>query len=172
MVGYRLLFTGRLLLACVLSARTAGNDVQAEEATKILHAASAILRHFVTVFPVALGSAEVLDETTRVCRVSRPESRSPPPPVQRFAWYRPIAHQSSKKRGRDERSPSPPVTMMAESSTRSTQPSVTIPLTELSPIDATFFREANAPTLSLFNSLDNFGGESDFSWLLPGAVST
>lgn len=88
-----MLVTGRLLLACLLSARSAGDHSQVEDATRVLHATSVVLHHVVGRFPVALGSAEVLDETIRVCRVPPAhDGRGAHHGGKRYAWYRPIVH--------------------------------------------------------------------------------
>lgn len=169
-MAYRLLFTGRLLLACVLSARVSENQSQAEEATKILHATSTILRHFVSLFPVALGSAEVLDETTRVCRVSSPETLATRPVNgDRFAWYRPLVLQTpDTKRKTDSRRHAKVMPHIHPDLSSSALPPASTEGEDPPPIDATFFRLGNVPTLSLFDSLGTFQGDTDFTWLLPG----
>ncbi|BEJ12492.1 hypothetical protein CspHIS471_0209520 [Cutaneotrichosporon sp. HIS471] len=174
MVAYRLLFTGRLLLACILSARSESNSSQVEEATKILHATSVVLRHFVSVFSVALGAAEVLDETIRVCRVPTPQAatRGNQPSTNRYAWYRPIIHHDSKA------APSPSAYAHAQPSsshdgaTGSAPPDVslatTLSMNDLSPFDVSFAFGGNMP-MPTFDQADGaHGGETDFLWLLPG----
>lgn len=171
MVAYRLLFTGRLLLACILSARSDANNAQVEEATKILHATSVVLRHFVSVFPVALGAAEVLDETIRVCRVPTPQSasRGNQPSSNRYAWYRPIVHHDSKA------APSPSHAAQPSSSHDSgagAPPDMglaaTLSMNDLSPFDVSFAFGGNMPMPTLDQVDGANGGETDFLWLLPG----
>lgn len=174
MVAYRLLFTGRLLLACILSARSDGNNAQIEEATKILHATSVVLRHLVSLFPVALGAAEVLDETIRVCRVSSPQStsRSQQPSSNRYAWYRPIVHHDSKS------APSPRTQPTANNDTSSGEFSNAVPpdqgvtaslaMNDLSPFDISFAFGGNMPMPTLDQVDGTSGNETDFLWLLPG----
>lgn len=60
-----MLLSGRLLLACLLSARTDGDVRQEEEAGLAVHAAAVLLRHMAVILPITLGAAEVLDETCR-----------------------------------------------------------------------------------------------------------
>lgn len=170
MVAYRLLFTGRLLLACILSARSGRNNAQVEEATKILHATSVVLRHFVSLFPVALGAAEVLDETIRVCRVPTPQSASRNQhSSNKFAWYRPIVHHDSKSAPADP-AQDPPNT--SSSFDRAAAPEMslaaTLSMNDLSPFDVSFAFGGNMPMPTLDQVDSAHGGETDFLWLLPG----
>jgi hypothetical protein len=64
-LAYRTLMAGRMLLSTIISARGDNDRIQAEDSIKALQATSQLLHHFVSCFPVALGSAEVLDETCR-----------------------------------------------------------------------------------------------------------
>ncbi|GMK54821.1 hypothetical protein CspeluHIS016_0114070 [Cutaneotrichosporon spelunceum] len=143
LIAYRLLFTGRFLLASVLSARADKHAAQAEEGIRILHVTSVALRHFVSLFPVALGAAEVLDETIRVCRVPLPSKRQ----ASRYAWYRPISPAST--------STTSPATQ-PNTSTGSAGPAEEVYV-------------GSAPEVGL--DLGNFGSEygNDFLWLLPGS---
>jgi hypothetical protein len=144
LIAYRLLFTGRFLLAAVLSARADKNATQAEEGIRILHVTSVALRHFVSLFPVGLGAAEVLDETIRVCRVPLPSKRQ----ASSYAWYRPI-------------SPHPSVT----NTSPTTHPSTS---TDGPPETVETADVGSAPEgldLGLFDG----GYGNDFLWLLPGS---
>lgn len=166
-VAYRLLFTGRLLLACILSARSDENNQHVEEATKILHATAVVLRHFVSVFPVALGAAEVLEESIRVCRVTPPHSgpRQHSATANRYAWYRPLVHQSQTANAQPDEAPSNAFSVNSGASL-----STPLPQTDLSPFDATFSM-GNVP-MPVFNSdMSQNPGDADFAWLLPGGES-
>ncbi|TXT05566.1 uncharacterized protein COLE_06886 [Cutaneotrichosporon oleaginosum] len=174
MVAYRLLFTGRLLLACILSARSDANNAQVEEATKILHATSVVLRHFVSVFPVALGAAEVLDETIRVCRVPTPQtaSRGNQPSSNRYAWYRPIVHHDSKAAPLPSAHPNAQVDTSCEDASDLAPPDMglgdTLSMNYLSPFDVSFAFGGNMP-MPTSDQVDGAnGGDTDFLWLLPG----
>lgn len=56
---------GRLLIACLLSARADHASQQEETILQAVRASSMLLHHMVAVTPIALGSSEVLDETCR-----------------------------------------------------------------------------------------------------------
>lgn len=169
-VAYRLLFTGRLLLACILSARSDDNNSQVEEATKILHAASVVLRHFVSVFPVALGAAEVLDETIRVCRVPAPHSssRHTSAVANRYAWYRPLVHHGSKAASTVLADNTDDPSIASLSATSGAALSEPLQANDLSPFDVAFSL-GNVPMPTFNPDLSQpSNGEPDFSWLLPG----
>ncbi|GMK59945.1 hypothetical protein CspeluHIS016_0901620 [Cutaneotrichosporon spelunceum] len=173
-ITYRLLFTGRLLLACILSARSESNTSQVEEATKILHATSVVLRHFVSVFPVALGAAEVLDETIRVCRVPTPQAvtRGTQTSSNRYAWYRPIIHHDSKAAPSSSvhahAQPGSSHDEAAESAQSDMGLAATLSMNDLSPFDVSFAFGGNMPMPTLDQVDGAHDGETDFLWLLPG----
>lgn len=65
MLAYRLLLAGRMLLAVLLSSR-ADNDIRQQEIAQMaVQAVSVLLRHIATALPIAMGAAEVFDETCR-----------------------------------------------------------------------------------------------------------
>jgi len=117
------------------------------------------------VFPAALGAAEVLDETIRVCRVPH----TPAAPQSQFAWHRPITG--------DRTSASPKTAVPKESVAMSTDvgstgssaapPQLTGAASQLplgmSPMAGLF--GSNIP--AVFPDADG-QGSPDFSWLLPG----
>lgn len=142
LVAYRLLFTGRFLLAAVLSARADKHAAQAEEGIRILHVTSVALRHFVSLFPVALGAAEVLDETIRVCRVPLPSKRQ----ASSFAWYRPISRNPSVTNTSPVTHPSTSTEGLADTTDIGSVPEAGL-------------------DLGLFDG--EYG--NDFLWLLPGS---
>lgn len=190
MVGYRLLVTGRLLLACLLSARSAGDHSQVDDATRVLHATSVVLHHVVARFPVALGSAEVLDETIRVCRVPPAhDGRESHHGGKRYAWYRPIVHskgfRTSVRRRFDEASSltqhgrSDHHSMITEGdggdSAVPTPTSAVPPVEELPPDSLSPFSlfDADFGAGNVFmpapaSALGHAANSVDFAWLLPG----
>ncbi|CAK9785573.1 unnamed protein product [Cutaneotrichosporon oleaginosum] len=144
------------------------------EATKILHATSVVLRHFVSVFPVALGAAEVLDETIRVCRVPTPQtaSRGNQPSSNRYAWYRPIVHHDSKAAPLPSAHPNAQVDTSCEDASDLAPPDMglgdTLSMNYLSPFDVSFAFGGNMP-MPTSDQVDGAnGGDTDFLWLLPG----
>lgn len=164
LIAYRLLFTGRFLLATVLSARADKNAAQAEEGIRILHVTSVALRHFVSLFPVALGAAEVLDETIRVCRVPLPSKRQ----ASSYAWYRPISPNASTASNTSPAAP-PPASAGAGgegaiSTIGTAQPDLGVGgFGIVDPVDAV----SGALDLGLFPEGGDYG--NDFLWLLPGS---
>lgn len=54
-----------MLVSTLLSAQVDQDSTQAGDATRALQAAGQVLHHFARIFPVALGSSEVLYETCR-----------------------------------------------------------------------------------------------------------
>lgn len=64
-VAYNILVTGRLLIACYVGAKHAGELAVQQEAQRVIQAASLLLHMMVVSMPIALGAAEVLDETCR-----------------------------------------------------------------------------------------------------------
>jgi hypothetical protein len=64
--------TGRLLIACYVGAKHAGELAVQQEAQRVIQAASLLLHMMVVSMPIALGAAEVLDETCRGESMPRP----------------------------------------------------------------------------------------------------
>lgn len=159
LIAYRLLFAGRFLLAAVLSARADKNATQAEEGIRILHVTSVALRHFVSLFPVALGAAEVLDETIRVCRVPLPSKRQ----ASSYAWYRPISPNASVA----NTSPSIAHHASVEAHEDTEAPGLAPNLGAFGNVDAAVDAVGGALDLGLFPEGGEYG--NDFLWLLPGS---
>ncbi|OWZ46704.1 hypothetical protein C356_02957 [Cryptococcus neoformans c45] len=165
LLAYRILMAGRFLLASLLSARADCNAKQEEEATRAVRAAVILLRHFSDVFPISLGSAEVLEETCRVCRVdiSLPTAASPGHPRHNlYAWHRPLRlrdKHSNEKDGYPSHVRSP-TNVMSEDAAADVIASM------FSPVDAAF----GLGSLPLPFPETGAEGERqpDFSWLLPG----
>lgn len=64
-VAYNILVAGRLLIACYVGSKYAGEITIQQESQRVIQAASLLLHMMVVSLPIALGSAEVLDETCR-----------------------------------------------------------------------------------------------------------
>ena len=64
-VAYNILVAGRLLIACYVGSKYAGEIAIQQESQRVIQAASLLLHMMVVSLPIALGSAEVLDETCR-----------------------------------------------------------------------------------------------------------
>ena len=64
-VAYNILVAGRLVIACYVGAKHAGEAQLQAESQRVIQAASLLLHMMVISLPIALGAAEVLDETSR-----------------------------------------------------------------------------------------------------------
>jgi hypothetical protein len=64
-VAYNILVAGRLLIACYVGAKHAGEMALQQESQRVIQAASLLLHMMVVSLPIALGAAEVMDETCR-----------------------------------------------------------------------------------------------------------
>lgn len=165
LLAYRILMAGRFLLASLLSARADCKAEQEEEATRAVRAAIVLLRHFSDVFPISLGSAEVLEETCRVCRVdiSLPTAATPGHPRHNlYAWHRPLRlrdKHSNEKDGCRSQVRSPTNVMSGDAAADAIA-------SMFSPVDAAF----GLGSLPLpFPEIGTEGErQPDFSWLPPG----
>lgn len=165
LLAYRILMAGRFLLASLLSARADCNAKQEEEATRAVRAAVVLLRHFADVYPISLGSAEVLEETCRVCRVniSLPTATSPGHPRHNlYAWHRPLRlrdKDSNQKNGYPSHVRSPTNVMTGDAAADAIA-------SMFSPVDAGFALGSIA--LPFPETGTEGEKQPDFSWLLPG----
>ncbi|KAK1921393.1 fungal-specific transcription factor domain-containing protein [Papiliotrema laurentii] len=132
LVAYNILVAGRLLIACYVGAKHAGEIALQQEAQRVIQAASLLLHMMVVSLPIALGAAEVLDETCRVCGVpiTKPAwSMIEDAMGSKSAWYRSVSTKTARSPSASQANAPPtiPAPQQARANETPAQPSSSLP---------------------------------------------